>query len=125
MTDRIEALRRRSKRLLENYGISLEEYQRLFEYQRGGCAICRRPPKKLPLAVDHCHATGLTRGLLCRACNEGLGKFRDDVTLLVRAGAYLRIPPGPLVLGERWGVRGRVTMRKKARLRSMRFVRRG
>jgi Recombination endonuclease VII len=70
------------------YGISLEDYARLLAEQGGVCAICLRQPAER-LCVDHCHATGKVRGLLCRTCNTGLGCYRDDPSLLTTAAAYL------------------------------------
>lgn len=37
------------------YGLSAAEYDQLLANQGGGCRICHRPPKKLPLSVDHDH----------------------------------------------------------------------
>lgn len=54
--------------------------------QEGRCAICRKPA---PEHVDHDHATGQPRGILCFNCNQGLGNFRDDPVLLARAVDYL------------------------------------
>ena len=42
----------------------------MLERQGKVCGICKTPGK--PLCVDHCHATGKVRGLLCRDCNLGL-----------------------------------------------------
>jgi hypothetical protein len=71
------------------FGLSLEEYDGLLKSQEGGCAICGRTTE-IALAVDHDHATGSVRGLLCRECNLGLGNFMDDPALLDAASSYLR-----------------------------------
>ena len=58
--------------------------------QRGVCAICERPPTDgISLHVDHDHATGARRKLLCFRCNNSLGDLEDDPDLLRRAAAYL------------------------------------
>ena len=58
--------------------------------QRHCCFICRRPFRaSRDIHVDHDHATGKGRGLLCRNCNLGLGHFHDDPTVLSLALAYL------------------------------------
>jgi hypothetical protein len=57
--------------------------------QGGVCGICLNPDPKGLLCVDHNHATGKTRGLLCHKCNRGLGCFEDDVNLLLQAVNYL------------------------------------
>jgi hypothetical protein len=56
--------------------------------QAGLCAICRRRPAR-HLCIDHCHATLIVRGLLCDACNRGLGSFGDDAARMRRAGDYI------------------------------------
>lgn len=80
----------RKTRLKCTYGITPEQYERMFRNQQGRCAICERPPKNVRLAVDHDHATGFVRGLLCTACNRALAAFHDKPGLLDRAAAYLR-----------------------------------
>jgi hypothetical protein len=73
------------------YGLSADEVDAMLASQGGGCAICGRLPDRLgSLHLDHDHATGTLRGLLCVDCNHGLGKFRDDVELLAAAIEYLR-----------------------------------
>ena len=68
----------RWRRLRRVYGISRDEYEALLARQGGVCGICRKPPQE-PLCVDHSHATGRVRGLLCRKCNTALGSLDDDV----------------------------------------------
>lgn len=87
---------RRNQLFIKNFGITLEHYNRLYAEQRGVCAICEKPEtlivRGVPynLAVDHCHVTGRVRGLLCRDCNQGIGKFHDTVALFARATSYLQ-----------------------------------
>jgi hypothetical protein len=57
--------------------------------QGGACAICKQPPTRRPLFVDHCHTTGKVRGLLCHGCNAALGFMRDDHTRTSAATEYL------------------------------------
>ncbi len=79
------------------YGITPEEFDKLVKQQEGLCAICKKPEsaRKLrseevrSLAIDHCHATGKVRQLLCSKCNTGIGNFLDDPELLKAAIAYL------------------------------------
>jgi len=80
----------RRAKLKNKYGISLEEYEEIFNAQKGKCAICRDSQKKL-LCIDHDHLTGGIRGLLCQRCNTGLGQFRDNRLFLARAAEYLLI----------------------------------
>ena len=79
--------------LLRKYGLTLEEYEALLTTQGGGCAICGSTDPGTKNAgcfpVDHDHATGAVRGLLCRACNIGLGLFKDDASLLTKALNYI------------------------------------
>lgn len=76
--------------------ITEEQYDQLLEEQDDGCAICHEPEimrrrgKLVPLAVDHDHANGIVRGLLCHRCNMGLGYFKDDAQRLLSAVEYLR-----------------------------------
>jgi hypothetical protein len=82
---------RRHYHLKTNYGISQSDYQRLFDLQDGQCAICgTTDPKHYGMFnVDHDHETGKVRGLLCAQCNQGLGKFRDNIHFLEQAVLYL------------------------------------
>jgi len=81
-----KVVHRRSK-LKMNYNITIEDFDRMYKEQGGACAICGAIHVKL--VVDHNHATGLVRRLLCHGCNHGLGRFKDDPVLLARAIDYL------------------------------------
>ena len=70
------------------YGIEPEQYIAMVKDQRGLCAICERPMKRHP-HMDHCHVTGIIRGLLCYTCNVGLGSFGDDPERLRAAARYI------------------------------------
>lgn len=69
------------------YGLEPDAYARLYIDQNGQCAICRIRPAT---AVDHDHGTDHVRALLCRSCNLGLGHFKDDVSSLLAAAAYVQ-----------------------------------
>lgn len=73
----------------EAYGLTKAELDILLA-QHEQCAICDTTEwgKKGP-QVDHCHATGRVRGILCTNCNQGLGRFGDDTKRLQRAIEYL------------------------------------
>lgn len=75
------------KKRQARYGLSPEAYAQLWKSQGGLCAICLTVP---PEHVDHDHATGEIRGLLCQRCNMALGLFKDDTEILERAIFYLR-----------------------------------
>lgn len=79
----------RGEHARRTYGLTLEDYGALYEAQDGLCAICRGDMPFHDLVVDHDHRTGIVRGILCKACNSGLGFFKDDPMALATAVAYL------------------------------------
>jgi hypothetical protein len=82
---REDVLHRRCKRR----DIEPQQLFDAFDEQKGKCKIC---PKSITIedsAIDHNHATGEFRGLLCKNCNRALGLFQDSPTILSNAAAYL------------------------------------
>lgn len=73
------------------YSLSKEDFYTLLDSQNGRCAICLNTMPKGSAVVDHCHDTGLVRGLLCGGCNSGIGHLQDgrDLDIFDRAKAYL------------------------------------
>lgn len=86
--------RRFAVMLKRRFGIGLAEFDALLLRQVGRCGICDLeldPSSHLRMPhVDHCHATGVVRGILCGACNRALGLFGDDAPRLANAAAYIR-----------------------------------
>ncbi len=73
------------------FGISLEQYEAMLLAQNHSCSICGVPAAELKkrMSVDHDHATGKVRALLCHHCNAGLGYFKDNEQILTKAIKYL------------------------------------
>lgn len=67
---------------LKKLGVSEQDYEKMLNAQGGVCAICGGPPdtRWKKLAVDHCHQTGVVRGLLCMTCNTMLGRLEKRWT---------------------------------------------
>lgn len=80
------------------------QFNELLNKQNNCCAICKKPEtakvqqsrtiknntvELKRLAIDHCHKTGIVRGLLCQKCNTALGGFRDSIEILNSAIEYL------------------------------------
>lgn len=80
----------RRAHLKYKYGLSLAQYDVMLEEQGGVCAVCGRSNGSKRLFIDHDHATGEVRGLLCHACNITLGNVDDNEELLLLAVEYLR-----------------------------------
>jgi len=73
------------------FGISADDFDALLASQDGGCAICGGvPEREASFHLDHDHLSGSIRGILCLSCNQALGHFRDDPTVLQRAADYVR-----------------------------------
>jgi Recombination endonuclease VII len=95
---RLSAEEKRSQNYRQNYGITEEDYQRMFEQQGGVCAACGQPPTPQQvgrarrvmtvLHVDHDHTTGEVRALLCSGCNSAMGMLKDDLYRMQALLAY-------------------------------------
>ena len=79
----------RNRNAASKYGIPYSEVVALRD--KGECDICGSDGSnyKLGLHIDHCHETNKVRGLLCHGCNTGLGAFKEDLNLLIKAKEYL------------------------------------
>lgn len=80
----------RKRDQLRLYGLTDIQLADIIARQKGGCGICGRPlePGKRT-HIDHCHKANRVRGVLCSACNSGIGKLGDSIAGLRRALAYL------------------------------------
>lgn len=84
--------KRSFKNLMNKYGITPEIYEQERKNQDFKCALCGKHESTQHhnrLYVDHCHSTGLYRGLLCNTCNCGLGSFNDNIELMKKAIEYV------------------------------------
>lgn len=80
----------RDSYLRRTYGITEAQYDEAFARQGGHCAICSKRSPRRALEVDHDHVTGEWReSLICHRCNEAVGRFEWDLTVLQAAAYYL------------------------------------
>ena len=86
----------RRTRLRREYGLELEDYERMLGEQGGVCKVCGKQETRMsvrgiidPLAVDHDHVTGRVRGLLCSNCNTALGLVGEDEFRLIALADYI------------------------------------
>tara|TARA_R110000744_G_scaffold176069_1_gene294952 strand:- start:35 stop:466 length:432 start_codon:yes stop_codon:yes gene_type:complete len=87
----------RERSLKCKYGISLRDYEEMLESQGKSCACCGATENHTSgssregwnFAVDHCHTTGVVRGLLCNQCNRAIGMLGDTVEGIQKAIDYL------------------------------------
>ena len=98
-----------TKQLKTKYGLPRAVYEAMWVRQDGRCAICRDSLVRGRAHTDHCHATGVVRGILCKPCNHGLGFFRDDPEILRDAAAYAQhaiaghVPVTPAAVEDKIG----------------------
>lgn len=70
----------------QRYGLSEAAHKELLESVNNQCEVCGSTDK---LCVDHCHNTGAVRGILCNACNTGIGQLGDTAESVFKAYMYL------------------------------------
>lgn len=82
----------RNYKYKSNYGISLEDYNILFEAQEGRCKICLKHQTEIKgrLHVDHRHSDKKIRGLLCNKCNQALGLLDENLGTIKAMEEYLK-----------------------------------
>ncbi|MFC5214859.1 endonuclease domain-containing protein [Streptomyces coerulescens] len=78
----------RAREWARQYGLDAATVLEMLEGQQRACAICGRHIAER-FYIDHCHATGVVRGILCSNCNTALGLLGEDVTRMEAAIAYL------------------------------------
>jgi ssDNA-binding Zn-finger/Zn-ribbon topoisomerase 1 len=82
--------RARERRLIKEYGITLEDREKIIEAQGRVCPICLEDIADAKNAhIDHCHSSGSVRGVLCSRCNQAIGLLRENEESLKRAISYL------------------------------------
>lgn len=88
-----DALSVRNSHLRRRYGLTQAAYDALLVSQNNACAICgtMKPGGRGVFQVDHDHASGRIRGLLCYQCNAALGYAHDDPGVLESLASYVRI----------------------------------
>jgi Autographiviridae endonuclease VII len=74
-------------RLLNVFGITIQERDDIFARSGGLCAICG---ERKATHLDHCHKTGKLRGGLCHRCNAGIGMLDDNTETTLKAYEYLK-----------------------------------
>ena len=77
------------RQIKRNYGVTVDDYDDMFKQQGGLCAGCKQSNKGARFHIDHCHQTGIVRGLLCSKCNIALGLVDDQIETLANLISYL------------------------------------
>lgn len=132
MTKEDKLRRARAKRLMDNYKLTLEDFEAISAHQNYVCWGCGQPEpvKGRSLANDHNHEDGLVRGHLCSRCNPVLGKLENAIARyglraagitvaawITRMAVYMTNPPAITALGRKhYGYPGRVGTKKHRKL---------
>lgn len=78
------------KHRVKSYGLTVEDYQQMWDSCGGVCEICGSASERR-LCVDHNHITGKVRGLLCSKCNSAIGFVKEDLSLVEKLIDYLKV----------------------------------
>jgi hypothetical protein len=89
-TEKGKATMRRAD-LKRRWGLTERYYERLSAQQNHCCAICGLSRDILGerLVIDHDHATGMIRELLCNSCNHLIGQAKESILVLQKAQQYV------------------------------------
>jgi hypothetical protein len=86
----VNRIKLRDGRLKRQFGISLEQFEKIFDAQGQKCLICKTSKfTRHGPVVDHCHIAGHVRGILCHRCNIMIGLARNSPEVMVSAAKYL------------------------------------
>ena len=82
---------RKNEKLKLRYGLTYDQWEEMREAENYSCMACGITEEELGrvLDVDHCHATGKARGLLCNACNTSLGRMLDNPDAIRALADYI------------------------------------
>lgn len=94
--------------LLDNFNLTAEMWQRIYDYQKGLCGVCHEPLENRIANTDHEHKTGLVRGIACFNCNRSIREY-FTIDFVTKILDYLKNPPATAALGRsHYGLAGRV-----------------
>jgi len=80
---------KKEKHYKSHYNLTLQDIEEMLIKCENMCPICNTNITIKNSAIDHDHSTGKIRGILCRRCNKGLGHFKDNSQVLIKASEYL------------------------------------
>lgn len=94
-------IKKSNQQLKSKFGITIDDVKKMYDSQHGKCKICGKPgimhgikkgykDKSDTLHVDHCHATGKVRGLLCSNCNVAIGLMNESIENMLSAIDYIK-----------------------------------
>lgn len=85
------------------YGLTMEQWDEIWEYQNRKCGVCRREPRSgETFHLDHEHTekgAGMCRGILCPYCNTRLVGRLKSAERAQQLADYLKFPPALSAVG--------------------------